>query len=442
MDLKLGLFTKNFIGTFMRQIGVGIIGLVSAVVIARVYGPEGNGAFAIAVLLPTLLGTVLNLGIGPANVYFLGSKQVMPQIAFKVSIKVFMWLTVIGLLLGIFLVKWQGAVFFPGIDERLLLMGLPIFPVALLNGYLLSIFHGQQMFKEYNTFLIVQPLMFFVMVLLLYFIDIKDLEILVLCQLLSHCIGLLLMFVAMKKSCRSSEGVDQSCLANADSYQSKAISYGWKSNLSNILGFINYKTDIFLVNFFLSPVAAGVYVIAVTLAEKLWLISGAVCTVLLPRLSELSSEEDKRKSLTPIISRLTFAITTIAGLVLLVLANYLVAILFGQQYLDSISPLLWLLPGVIILAVAKVWANDLAARGRPEINTYIAFITLTANIIGNVILIPLYGLSGAAMATSMAYLICSIITLMVYVRISKNSWANTLFVNVSDIQALMRLVKK
>lgn len=431
------LFAKNFFATFFRQIGVGLISLVSSIIIARIYGPVGNGAYALVILLPTLLGTVLNLGIAPANVYFLGSKQISAQEALRVSYKVALWLSILGISLGLMAVKWYGDALFPGIDAMLMVLGLPIFPLVLLNGYLLSIFHGKQRFDRYNRFLIVQPLLFFLSVLILYINDNANLKILIVCQLLSHLLTFVLIFLSVRKLYGKKHQ-----LTTRDNYQKQAINYGWKSNLSNILGFLNYKTDIFLVNYFLNPLAAGVYVIAVTLAEKLWLISGAICTVLLPRLSELSSQEHKRKLLTPMISRLTFAITAIAGLLLAVLAHYIVNLLFGQQYQDSVAPLLWLMPGVVILAVAKVWANDLAARGRPEINTYIAFFTLASNIIGNVILIPLYGLIGAAVATSIAYWLCSIVTLVVYVRITNNRWLDALFINVSDIRALMMLVKK
>ncbi|MEK9667087.1 MAG: hypothetical protein VW701_08020, partial [Deltaproteobacteria bacterium] len=33
----------------------------------------------------------------------------------------------------------------------------------------------------------------------------------------------------------------------------KTLGYGWKAHLSNILAFVNYKADIFLVNFFMGP---------------------------------------------------------------------------------------------------------------------------------------------------------------------------------------------
>ena len=58
-DLK-SLMINSFV-TFGRQIGVGFIGILSVILIARFYGPDGNGIFAMAMLLPTLLAMLLKL---------------------------------------------------------------------------------------------------------------------------------------------------------------------------------------------------------------------------------------------------------------------------------------------------------------------------------------------------------------------------------------------
>lgn len=433
--LGLKSLSRNFAATFVRQIGAGLLGLVSAAIIARVYGPEGNGAFAIAILLPGLLGTLLNLGISPANVYFLGSSQVTVREAVRANLRICLWLSVVGLMVGASVLIWKGEEFFPGVRSMLLWLALPIFPIALLSGLLLSIFQGLQDFRTYNKLLIIQPILFLLTLSLLVLSGNKELGLLVGAQLLTSFIVLGVMGVNVYRLyVSSSEDVD-----TKGDYSKRAIGYGWKANLSNILGFVNYKTDIFLVNFLLTPVSAGIYVVSVALAEKLWLISSAVSTVLLPRLSQLSSDEETRKKLTPLISRLVLLVTLIGSMVLAIAAYPLVLLIFGDQYTDSVLPLLILLPGIVILGAAKVWANDIAARGRPEINMYVSLITLAANIIGNLVLIPRFGLAGAAAATTLAYLICALVTLMVYIRITSNDWVETLMVNSADLLALKQV---
>jgi O-antigen/teichoic acid export membrane protein len=220
----------------------------------------------------------------------------------------------------------------------------------------------------------------------------------------------------------------------------QTLSYGWKAHLSNILAFINYKADVFLANFFLGPAAVGVYVIAVTLAEKLWLMSQAVSTVLLPRLAQLNTDEAKRKELTPLITRWVLLATLIAALMLASLAHWLIIWIFGANYASALIPLWILLPGIVFLAGSRVLANDIAARGRAELNLYGSIIVVAINVMGNFLLIPAYGLAGAAASTTLAYSVDLIIRLWMYGWFTENRWADSLFVRVSDVVMIRRII--
>ncbi|MCB2262717.1 MAG: flippase [Candidatus Thiosymbion ectosymbiont of Robbea hypermnestra] len=431
--LGLRSLSRNVAATFGRQVGAGILGLISAAIIARVFGPEGNGVFALVLLLPGILVTFLNLGVGPANVYYLGSGQVTVRGAIRINLVFCLGLAVLGISAGASVLFWKGRELFPGVEPTLLWLALPTFPILLLNGFLTSIFQGLQQFRIYNLILILQPICFLGALGLLALSGYGELALLITLYILSNLITLAIAAIGIGRLYNSASSIE----GTRQGYGRKALGYGWKANLGSILGFLNYKADIFLVNFFMTPVATGIYVVAVTLAEKLWVISSAVSTVLLPRLSQLSSHEETRKRLTPLISRLVFMITALGGMLLALIAYPLIAGIFGAQYSASVWPLLLLLPGAVILGVAKVWANDIAARGRPEIGMYVALVTLVANIIGNLLLIPAFGLAGAAIATTLAYSICSGITLIIYIRMTSNRWMETLFVSAADMRMVM-----
>lgn len=429
---RLGLrsLSHNIAVTFSRQVGAGILGFASVAIIARIFGPGGNGAFAIVLLLPGILITFLNLGVGAANVYYLGSSQVTVRDAVRINLVFYLGLAVVGLVVGTAVLFRHGQELFPGVEPTLLWLALPAFPIGLLNGFLTSIFQGLQQFRIYNRILLIHPICFLVALILLALSGYRELELLITFYVLSNLITLAIAAVSVKRLYYASHTGN-----TVESYSKKALGYGWKVNLGLILGFLNYKADIFLVNFFMAPIATGIYVVAVTLTEKLWVISSAVSIVLLPRLSQLSSSEETRRRLTPLISRLVFMVTLISGMLLALVAYPLIKMVFGYQYSDSVIPFLILLPGAVILGVAKVWANDIAARGRPEINMYVSLVTLVANIVGNLLLIPRFGLPGAALATTLAYFICSGITLIVYVRMTANRLVDTLFVNTTDMRA-------
>ena len=61
--------------TVVRQVLGIIIGMLSAMIIARVLGVEGQGKYALVILLPNVLYTVFNMGVAPATVFYIGKKK-------------------------------------------------------------------------------------------------------------------------------------------------------------------------------------------------------------------------------------------------------------------------------------------------------------------------------------------------------------------------------
>jgi O-antigen/teichoic acid export membrane protein len=156
------------------------------------------------------------------------------------------------------------------------------------------------------------------------------------------------------------------------------------------------------------------------MAEQLWLISSSAAVVLLPRLAGLHSAEETRRQLTPIIARWV----TLAGLgmaiTLALISDWIVPLAFGPEYAQSATVLLWLLPGIVVYTCVMVLSPDLQARGRPDLNAWSAAASLALNVVGNLLLIPPYGVIGAALASTLAYLVTGLLTILFYTRLSRN----------------------
>jgi len=435
----LGLhgLSRNIGATFARQIVATLLGLITTVIIARVYGPEGNGMFAIALLLPSMLTTFLNLGVAPANVYHLGSEQITARQVLAANLRIFLLLGTLGISIGAAILLWKNELFFPGIDPLLLWLALATFPASLLSNYLISVFQGLQQFRPYNILAIVQPGALLIFLIGLTITGNCDLALLVGAQIIAQLLALGLTIKWLLP-----------LLGNKDAQTplkggvTKTLSYGWKAHLSNILAFINYKADIFLTNIFLGPAAVGIYVIAVALVERLWMISQAVSTVLLPRLSQLVTDEDKRRRLTPLITRWVLTATLLGALIIAAAADVLIIWLFGSDYSDALLPVWILLPGIVMMSASRILANDIAARGRPELNMYASVLVVIVNIICNLILIPVYGLPGAAAATTIAYTLNLVLRLMIYSRFTKNRWLDSLVFKLSDVRLIRSAIQR
>ena len=434
--LGLSKLANNASTTFGRQVSSGLLQLAIIAIIARVYGPEGNGAYNIALLLPSMLAIFLNLGIGPANVYFISAGKVAVSTAWQYSLKLFLFLSLFGITTGAILLWQYSEHWFPGVPQELLWVALSIFPVSLLLGFVSSVFQGMQKFRVFNLILVAQPVFTLMIITVLFIMGVSNLVWLLVAHLAGMVITLLASIYLLQPYLRKA---DDSIKINKN-YGASVLNYGYKAHIGNLLSFINYKADIFLVNFLLSPLAAGIYVISVQLCERLWIFSQSISTVLLPRLSELSKNEDVRQELTPLIARLTLFATFIGAIVLAIIGLPLIGLIFGSQYSGVYTPLLILLPGIVLFSASRIVASDLAARGRPELNMYIAFAIVPCNVVGNILLIPEYGLAGAAFATTFAYIIHLLLTLVMYNNITKVPILNVLIVQSEDLKKIFSFV--
>lgn len=435
--LGLNLLVKNTATTLGRQLVTGFIQLVTFVLIARVFGPEGNGKFTVALLLPMILITFLNLGIGSANIYHIASGKISLSTALRVSIKYWLVLSAIGTAVGAISICLDVIKFLPGVDVNLFWWALAVFPVTLCQSYLTSLFVGLQRFREFNLVSLVQPLVTLIVIAAIVLVGIREVEYLI----GAYIIGLAVAIMLSVYYLNSIKGLNKD-KQDDYSYSSCAFNYGHKSNLSNILAYVNYKADMFLVNYLIGTSSAGIYVVAVQLVERLWLLSHSVSIILLPRLSQLNSDEEKRKQITPIICRWVVALTLLGGVLLGAISSPLIDLFFGDAYLDAVMPLLLLLPGILAGSGSRILSNDIAARGRPEINMYIAWLVVTVNIAGNILLIPQFGLPGAAAATSAAYLLNLFLKLLIYSRFTGNRWSDSLFIKIADVRMMLLRIRK
>jgi O-antigen/teichoic acid export membrane protein len=91
----------------------------------------------------------------------------------------------------------------------------------------------------------------------------------------------------------------------------------------------------FLIAYFIDDVAVGIYSIAVLLVERVWLVSQSVSTVLFARVANLNTDLERNR-FTSLAARNTFFITFLGGLFLAIFSHWIIVILFGDEYVNSI----------------------------------------------------------------------------------------------------------
>ncbi len=418
-------YTKDTAITFITRVITLILGIVTSITIARLLGPENKGIYTMAALLPQLIVTIADLGIGPATVYYVAQRQYPWDEILGNNILLAAGIGCFGVVTGLIIALFFQQNLFPGVPREYLILAVALIPVRILFSNTYHIILGAQRFKEFNLISLLRAFSFLVFLL----INIWVLNISVIGALSAGIASWILVDVIVLFLSRTvADGIS---LKMNITYIKKAATYGIQAHISNILGFLNYRIDMFLVNSYLNPRAVGFYSIGVGLVEKLWLVSHAASTVIFPKVAA-ETNENRRKSFTPLVARTVLWITLLGSLILLFLSRWIVLLFYSEVFLPSVRPLQILLPGILFLSVTRVLANDVAGRGKPIFNTYVGIITLTTNVILNLVWIPKYGIAGAALASTVSYGAALITELFFYTRLTGNSLFMIIFFQKGD----------
>jgi O-antigen/teichoic acid export membrane protein len=166
------------------------------------------------------------------------------------------------------------------------------------------------------------------------------------------------------------------------------------------MGLLNFSFDSVLLGFLRGATVVGWYgaaykPVTVALALPMTYFSG-----LFPALSRTYAED--RKAYAELVGRslqvcFTFAVPLVVGTTLL--ARPLIDFLYGPAYAPSVLPLQILIWSAALVIVRNTYAHSLIATGHQNLDLRCGIASAATNVVLNLLLIPRFGMVGAASAT-------------------------------------------
>ena len=426
-------FFANVNFVFLTFVANAALALGVSILIARALGPEGRGVYALFLLSASITQVVLSLGLGVSAVYELGKNTTTASrvLANLQQIVIFSF-AASGVLV---LLAW------PFLGERLLDNDAPFwafaFVVPLFVNYnvIATILQGQSRFQAMNLVILAQPLVLLPLLAAMTTIGDVDPTAAIIAWSIATLLAVLLALILLRDDVQVAELVK----VDIPSLR-RQIKFGLQGQIGNLIQLLNYRLDQYIVLFFVNTAAVGIYAVSVTISQSVWFIANAVATVLLPRLTSADDVEAART--TPLVCRTTLFLSALGALGLAAVSPWLVRGLFGSAFEDALEPLLWLLPGTVALAGSKVLSSYILSRGRPLTNSAITAAVLAVTLGAGLVLIPPFGVTGAAIASSLAYGVHFVLSLVAYQKLSGGSFAEALIVRAEDVQYLIRLARE
>ncbi|MGC5010263.1 lipopolysaccharide biosynthesis protein [Streptosporangium sp. DT93] len=159
--------------------------------------------------------------------------------------------------------------------------------------------------------------------------------------------------------------------------------------------------DVFLLSALVSPAEVGLYTVGTALLTFSRVPGDAVTQVVLPR--QVVEDGADARDVTVRVLRLNLAVSALSAGALAAVAPVLVPLLYGAAFTGSVAPLLLLAPGMVALSLLRPVEQYLIRLERPATMTAVAAGALALDLALNLVLIPRWGASGAALAATVSY---------------------------------------
>lgn len=407
---------------------VYVLGIPTTILIARAVGPAGKGVLTLVGTLVALVG-LLSLGV-EASLVHEGSRGGRP---IRELTRAALGIASIVGPLGAFIVAGLFAsMFYESIppEARLWAYAAALtVPLLITSGYLQAIFIALGRLIEVGLLSATLALLGFFAALLVFVLELD----------ISALLGFNLVSVAVVSGIvvvlsRSYGVLPMSKEPVRRSLRRSLLAYGVRSHLGMAVSALNNRLVILLVALWLSTTQVGFYSIAVTAAETLSLIPTFMGTMIFQRAATLASEEATQ--FTGLATRLTAFTLCVGALIWLVAAEPLIRLLFGSAFIPAKNPLLILLPGIVLLGLWKNLTNDLVGRGFPEVRSYTAGLSLAVSVVLVALLIPAFGIFGAALASTISYSLAFAASVVLYGRKTGVRYRDLILPRLSDLRDL------
>ncbi|MDW8403893.1 flippase [Chloroflexus sp.] len=428
------------IHTLITNILSIIIGLVSSIVIARWFGPTVKGNYDLIITTSALLVTFFGLSFQSGIVYVVARRHLAAtSTLLHLSVIALLQTSLaIAALVGLSNTALALALMPPRSEEWAAAAVVFLVLGNLLSGYYRGILIGLQEIPRVNVVNLCGQTTMLCAILISVFLAWNNDQQFSSQALICFQIGSTMLMAALTLWMLKSRLTGSIW---GDSGISEISRYSLPSYFANLAQFLNYRLDIFFVSYFVGVTEVGLYSLAVNIAQLLWLISNSLSQALFTNVA-YSSERIAAQQRTAHASRVSLWLSIMSALGLAAVGEFLLPLVFGSAFLESIPALLWLLPGITVFSVTNVIGSYLAGIGKPHLNLAVSLIGLIVTVVMDIALIPKMGIVGAAIASSASYLATTSAIVVIFARESKMSILDVLLISRNDLRALYAILAR
>lgn len=425
IDSNLKLIVKSsfiiFIGLFLSK----IFTYLYRIIIARNFGPEVYGLFSIAIMILGWFVLFGSLGFSEGLIRYLSwyrGKKDYKRIKYLFNITILINLF-IGIISAIILYSFSEFIAINIFHNGDLIIFLKIFsfliPVYLLSNILLSVLQAFERIQWYSFIVnVLQNIIKLLALIILIFFGIGSNSI-----IFSYFLGYLAILIFSYFICRHKTpeifGLYNLKPREKTKTFKEFYSYSWPLLFTVAISEIFFWADSFFIGYFNGAADVGFYNVAVSIVLLLMIVPELFLKLFFPLITKEYSKNNHEivKQLSQQVGKWIFVLNIPLFLIMFLFPGVIINVLFGSEYLVASNALKILSLGTLVSSsLIWIYNNLLSMAGKTKLLFINLLFASILNIFLNIFLIPKYGITGAAIATTISKILLGIV-LFVEVKI-------------------------
>lgn len=410
--------------TFFSRFLILALNLGLVVLSTNFWGSEGRGIISIIIADLAIVGFFSNIFVGSGVSYF-ASKYKTEQIL----LYAYIWSLIVGVL-----VPLVFSFFTNHIQDFLVYLILLSISFSLLTAHI-NLYVGKQSIAKYNIYSFLQQLVhFFLILVFIYIFKLKNVETYFIAQIFCYFILFLISSFDVLKNTKISH------FTFSENSRNSFFTYGWKTQLSAFIQFLNYRLSYYFLEFFRGISSVGVFSIGMSISEAVWTISRSLSVILY---ADVVNSDNAEKSIlkTKFAIKISFLITTLFLLVILIFPDNFYSFIFGKDFHDTKEIILLLSPGILAISVSNIIGFYFAGINKLKILNIKSIVGLVITVVLSYTLIPKYGIKGASIVATISYMASSFILFFRFYQITDFSMSDFL-ITKNEFQKLKNILVK
>jgi len=407
---------RDLILNVASRLGALVALALATLAVARGGGPAAVGIYVLLRVLPSLVGVMASSGLPGAVTYFLagdrGSDRRLPLTILAVALAG----GTAGAALWVVAAPAVAEPLFPGLPLGLFVLAAVLVLTRVLVATAKSCSQGSDDLPGANRVIVTEELMFLPAYGLVLTLGGGGFGAVVAALILADVATLSLAWGRLAR-----RGFFEAAARPSKDLARTIAGYGMRAQTGGVITLLNLRLDFILLNLLTSPVVLGVYAIASKFAELVKIPGMSLTYVLYPRFAKAGRAKAARTAQRLVVKAGLLTAATVAPLWFG--AGLVIPALYGSEFEPAVLPAQIILLGLVLNGVGAVVTAFLYGIGRPGLNSVAMGAGLVATVALDLLLIPRFHATGAAVASAVSYSLSTFVLIWFSIRESRTDHA-------------------